>query len=101
MPSRDAARGWYRHAHMKPRIFSILWKDWPALLCLMCFPVIWLISGQLVLFRRDGGSPGADALMLAIPLSLVASGLLAWRIVRIHRLFSRGQLVKTGGDKRE
>ena len=79
---------------MKPRIFSILWTDWPALLCLMCFPVIWLISGQLVLFRRDGGFTGADALMLAIPLSLVASGLLAWRIVRIHRLFSRGQLVR-------
>jgi len=79
---------------MKPRILSILWTDWPALLCLMCLPVIWLISGQLVFFRHDGGFTGTDALMVAIPLSLVAGGLLAWRIVRIHRLFSRGQLVR-------
>ena len=79
---------------MKPRIFSILWTDWPALLCLMSLPVIWLISGQLVLFRRDGGFTGSDALMVAVPLSLVAGALLGWRIVRIHRLFSRGQLVR-------
>ena len=79
---------------MKPRIFSILWTDWPALLCLMCLPVIWLISGQLVLFRHDGGFTGADALMVALPLSFVAAGVLAWRIVRVHRLFSSGQLVR-------
>lgn len=79
---------------MKPRIFSILWTDWPALLCLVCLPVIWLISGQLMFFRRDGGFTGGDALMLAIPLTLVVVGLLAWRILRIQRLFSSGQLVR-------
>jgi len=79
---------------MKPRIGSILWTDWPALLCLMCLPVIWLISAQFMLFRRDGSFTGRDALMLALPLSLVAGGLLVWRIVRIHRLFSRGQVVR-------
>ena len=79
---------------MKPRIFSILWTDWPALLCLMCFPVIWLISAQFMLFRHDGSFTARDALMLALPLSLVAGGLLVWRIVRIHRLFSRGQVVR-------
>ena len=79
---------------MKPRIGSILWTDLPALLCLVCLPVIWLISAQLVLFRRDGSITARDALMLAIPLSLVVGGLLVWRIVRIHRLFARGQLVR-------
>jgi hypothetical protein len=79
---------------MKPRLGSILWTDFPALLCLMCLPIIWLISGQLMLFRHDGGFTGRDALMLAVPLTLVAGGLLLWRIVRIHRLFSRGQLVR-------
>jgi hypothetical protein len=79
---------------MKPRLGSILWTDWPALLCLMCLPVIWLISAQLVLFRRDGSFTAREALMLAVPLSLVAGGLLVWRIVRIHRLFSRGQLLR-------
>ena len=79
---------------MKPRLASILWTDWPALLCFMCLPVIWLISAQLVLFRHDGSFTAREALMLAVPLSLVAGGLLVWRIVRIHRLFSRGQLVR-------
>jgi len=79
---------------MKPRLGSIVWTDWPALVCLMCLPVIWLISAQLVLFRHDGSFTAREALMIAVPLSLVAGGLLAWRIVRIHRLFSRGQLVR-------
>jgi hypothetical protein len=79
---------------MKPRIGSILWTDWPALVCLMSFPVIWLICAQLPFVRRDGGFGMHDALAIALPLSLVAGGLLAWRIVRIHGLFSRGQLVR-------
>lgn len=79
---------------MKPRLGSILWTDWPALLCLMCLPVIWLISAELVLFRRDGTFTAREALMIALPLTLVAAGLLVWRIVRIHRLFSGGQLVR-------
>ena len=79
---------------MKPRLGSILWTDWPALLCLMCLPVIWLISAQLVLFRHDGSFTTRAALTIAVPLSLVAGGLLVWRIVRIHRLFSRGQLLR-------
>jgi hypothetical protein len=79
---------------MKPRIFSILWTDWPALVCLMSLPVIWLICAQLPLVRRDGGFGVYEALAIAVPLSLVAGGLLAWRIVRIHALFSRGQLVR-------
>jgi hypothetical protein len=60
----------------------------------MCLPVIWLISAQFVLFRRDGSFTAREALMIAVPLSLVAGGLLVWRIARIHRLFSRGQLVR-------
>ena len=79
---------------MKPRLGSILWTDWPALLCLMCLPIIWLISAQLVLFRRDGTFTAREALMIAVPLSIVVGGLLVWRIVRIHRLFARGQLVR-------
>jgi hypothetical protein len=79
---------------MKPRIGSILWTDLPALFCLMCLPIIWLVSAQLVLFRRDGSITAREALMIAVPLSLVAGGLLVWRIVRVHRLFSRGQLVR-------
>jgi hypothetical protein len=79
---------------MKPRLASILWTDWPALLCLMCLPVIWLISAQLVLFRHDGSFTARQALMIAVPLSLAAGGLLVWRIVRILRLFSRGQLLR-------
>lgn len=79
---------------MKPRIFSILWTDLAALVCLMCLPVIWLISAQLILFRRDGSFTARDALMLAIPLSVAVGGLLAWRIVRIHRLFVHGQVVR-------
>jgi len=79
---------------MKPRLGSILWTDWPALLCLMCLPIIWLISAQLVLFRRDGSFTAREALMIAVPLSIVVGGLLVWRIVRIHRLFARGQLVR-------
>lgn len=79
---------------MKPRIANILWTDFPALVCLMCLPIIWLISAQLMLFRRDGGFTGGAALMLAVPLTLVAGGLLVWRIVRIHRLFTQGQLVR-------
>jgi hypothetical protein len=47
-----------------------------------------------MLFRHDGSFTAHDALMLALPLSLVAGGLLVWRIVRIHRLFSRGQVVR-------
>lgn len=79
---------------MKPRIFSILWTDLPALVCLMCLPVIWLLSAQLILFRRDGSFTARDALMLAIPLSVAVGGLLAWRIVRIHRLFVHGRVVR-------
>jgi hypothetical protein len=79
---------------MKPRLGSILWTDLPALVFLMCLPVIWLISAQLIFFRHDGSFTARDALMLAIPLSLVVGGLLAWRIARIYRLFSRGQLVR-------
>jgi len=82
------------HARIKPRLGSILWTDWPALLCLMCLPVIWLISAQLVLFRHDGSFTAREALMVALPLSLIAGGLLLWRIARIHRLFSRGQVVR-------
>jgi len=82
------------NANLKPRLGSILWTDWPALLCLMCLPVIWLISAQLVLFRHDGSFTAREALMIALPLSLVAGGLLLWRIARIHRLFSRGQIVR-------
>jgi hypothetical protein len=82
------------NANLKPRLGSILWTDWPALLCLMCLPVIWLISAQLVLFRHDGSFTAREALMIALPLSLVAGGLLLWRIARIHRLFSRGQTVR-------
>ena len=79
---------------MKPRIGSILWTDFPALLCLLCLPIIWLISAQLVLFRHDGGMTAREALMIAVPLSLVAGALLVWRVVRIHGLFARGQLVR-------
>lgn len=82
------------NANPKPRLGSILWTDWPALLCLMCLPVVWLISAQLVLFRHDGSFTAREALMIALPLSLVAGGLLFWRIARIHRLFSRGQIVR-------
>jgi len=79
---------------MKPRLGSILWTDLPALLCLLCLPVIWLISAQLVLFPHDRSVTAREALMIAVPLSLVAGALLVWRIARIHRLFSRGQLVR-------
>jgi len=82
------------NTNLKPRLGSILWTDWPALLCLMCLPVIWLISAQLVAFRHDGSFTAREALMIALPLSLVAGGLLLWRIARIHRLFSRGQIVR-------
>jgi hypothetical protein len=78
---------------MKPRIGSILWTDWPALVCLMSLPVIWLICAQLPFVRRDGLGV-YDALAIAVPLTLAAGGLLAWRITRIHALFSRGQLVR-------
>jgi len=60
----------------------------------MCLPVIWLVSAQLVLFRHDGSFTAREALMIALPLSLVAGGLLVWRVVRIRRLFSRGELVR-------
>ena len=78
---------------MKPRIGSILWTDWPALVCLMSLPVIWLICAQLPFVRRDGLGV-YDALAIGVPLTLAAGGLLAWRIARIHALFSRGQLVR-------
>ena len=79
---------------MKPRIGSILWTDWPALFGLMCLPVIWLICAQLPFIRRDGGFGLFDALALALPLSLLAGGFVAWRIMRIQRLFAHGQLVR-------
>jgi hypothetical protein len=78
---------------MKPRIGSILWTDWPALVCLMSLPIIWLICAQLPFVRRDGLGV-YEALAIAVPLSLAVGGLLAWRVVRIHALFSRGQLVR-------
>jgi len=80
-------------ASMKPRIGSILWTDWPALFCLMSLPVIWLICAQLPFVRRDGGFGMFEALAIAVPLSVLAGGLVIWRIVRIHRLFARGQAV--------
>jgi hypothetical protein len=79
---------------MKPRIGSILWTDWPALLCLMSLPVIWLICAQLPFIRREGGFGMLEALAIAAALSLLVGGLLAWRIVRIQRLFARGQVVR-------
>ena len=79
---------------MKPRIGSILWTDWPALFGLMSLPVIWLICAQLPFVRRDGGFGAFDALVLAVPLSLLAAGFVVWRIMRIHRLFAHGQLVR-------
>src|SRR5512145_2437180 len=79
---------------MKPRIGSILWTDWPALFGLMSLPVIWLICAQLPFVRRDGGFGAFDALVLAVPLSLLAGGFVVWRIMRIHRLFAHGQLLR-------
>src|SRR5262245_2628062 len=79
---------------MKPRIGSILWTDWPALFGAMSLPVIWLICAQLPFIRRDGGFGVLDAVVLAVPLSLLAGGFVVWRIMRIHRLFAHGQLVR-------
>ena len=79
---------------MKPRFFSILWTDWPALLCLMVIPVIWLLSAQLPFVRRDSSYGAFEVLMIAVPVSLLAGGCLIWRVVRIYQLFARGQLVR-------
>ena len=79
---------------MKPRIGSILWTDWPALFGLMSLPVIWLICAQLPFIRRDSDFGALDALVLAVPLSLLAGGFVVWRIMRIHRLFAHGQLLR-------
>ncbi len=78
---------------MRPRIASIIGTDWPALLCLISIPGIWII-GFLFPFVRTGASFGSfEMLAFALPISLMAGGLLLWRIARIHRLFSLGRLV--------
>jgi hypothetical protein len=79
---------------MKPRIGSIVATDWPALFCLMSIPVIWLLCAQLPFVRRDSSFGAFEVLAIAVPFSLLAGGLLAWRIVRIHRLFARGHVAR-------
>src|SRR4030095_13389090 len=53
-----------------------------------------LICAQLPFVRRDGDFGAFDALVLAVPLSLLAAGFVVWRIMRIPRLFAPGQLVR-------
>jgi hypothetical protein len=79
---------------MTPRLPAIVSTDWPALLCAMSLPVIWLISAQLPFVSRDDGVGATEAVAVALVASLVAGGLLLWRIVRVYRLFSRGRLVR-------
>jgi len=65
--------------------------DWPALFFFISIPGIWMI-GYLFPFVRQGARFGSfEMLVIALPISLLACGILCWRIHRIHRLFSRGE----------
>jgi hypothetical protein len=86
---------------MMPRLPAIVSTDWPALLCAMSLPVIWLISAQLPFVSRDDGVGAAEAVATALVGSLLAGGLLVWRIVRVYRLFSRGRPVRARITRRE
>jgi hypothetical protein len=91
---------------MKPRVSRIIWTDWPALFCLMLIPGIWIVVAAYPLIHSSATFGPFEILFVAGPISLVAALVLAWRIVRIFRLFARGrrlraviQLVKIVRDR--
>ena len=79
---------------MKPRLKKILLADWPAILCFIAIPSIWVI-GLIFPFLRQGARFGrVEMLTTALPLSLIAGGFLLWRVTRIQTLFRRGAVVR-------
>lgn len=74
----------------RPRLRKIVLTDWPALFCLISIPGIWLIGLVFPLLRRGAGFGATEALAIALPVSLVATCVLYWRIARIRKLFRWG-----------
>lgn len=79
---------------VKPVLKKIVLTDWPALFCSISIPGIWLI-GFVFPFLRRGAEFGRDEMLtIALPLSLLAAGVLLWRISRVQTLFRRGAVVR-------
>jgi len=79
---------------MKPRVSRIIWTDWPALACAVMIPVVWLIGAAYPLINSSARFGRAELLSVAVPISLVALLMLAWRINRVFRLFSHGRRIR-------
>lgn len=71
-----------KYSHLK-----IVWNDWPALASSIGIPMIWLVHGGFTQLHR-----AKSPLPLWFPsvVSMLCIALLAWRIGRVGRLFSRG-----------
>ena len=79
---------------MKPRVSRIIWTDWPALLCAVSIPVVWIIGAAYPLINSSAQIERFEMLSIAVPISLLAALLLAWRINRVFRLFSHGRRIR-------
>jgi hypothetical protein len=79
---------------MKPRVSSIIWTDWPALSCAVSVPLVWIIGAAYPLINSSARFGPRELLSIAIPVSLLAALMLAWRINRVFRLFSHGRRIR-------
>lgn len=78
---------------LKPNILKIIWNDWPALFGAIFVPVIWIINFTWPYIRPSANNNEDGIVFVAIPASIVALVLLMWRVVRVYRLFQRGEIV--------
>ena len=79
---------------MKPRVSRIIWTDWPALLCLLLIPGIWIIGAAYPLINSSAKFGSVEILSVAVPISLVAALVFAWRVRRVFRLFAHGRRIR-------
>lgn len=78
---------------MRPNMLKIIWNDWPALFGVIFVPVIWIVNFAWPYIRPSANNNEDRIVFVAIPASIVALVLLMWRVVRVYRLFQRGQIV--------
>ena len=79
---------------MKPRVSRVIWTDLPALSCALSIPIIWVIGAAYPLINASADFGWQDMLAIAIPITVAAALVLAWRIRRVFRLFTHGRKLR-------